>query len=709
MQLPLFPKCKLTNNFINMKRTLLKAFLVATGLVAGLNVALAEAGSVTTNVDIDFSNSIVGNEVQGNVGAMAITQNSTTPTEINKDGRLVLGNGDHSVELQADQYAKNKDIVTVSFDLAFGKLVNKDVHFYLKDAEGNNIVSFSYNCYNDILESNLGLLSSNFYHGYNTVIWDRHTNFTIAIDYAKQVISTHTTCTHGDEGNYEVQLTNINPVASFVIGSSYNNSDRRCEFDNLKITTTEGDYSSVTAQYDVNFVCNGELIRKDIREGDVGSEINLLATDMEPFFSDDGTKKYFYESDDCEGKTVSEDATTVVVVTVREAATWNYSLKAVDGDGRTLLEDMSTGSAFEQEEVDVPYRKYINVGGTLSEAGRGSAGWYLHTLTLSQENQEESITYSASEISNVVYFSEAEDIEGMTAVSSGNANIRCSNAMGAYNEGETVMVTTLLPGVYKLTACLWGNASEDVIQINVGETVWNLSTIGSITEVTYNDGNSFTVTEPTAITIPACGNGGNSPRCLDYIYIQKVSDIKNIPASGYASFSSPSNVAVPEGVAVYKAAVMNNEYVVLTEVETDVIPANTGVLIYSEEEGDKTFNVVSGEASGDFSGNQLIATSMAENATVPTDGTYYALMANEAKFAVVKGGTALSANKAYIKASADAAKTMRLIIGGETTGIDEVEAATVAGDGHYYNLQGVRVEKPAAGIYIHNGKKVIVK
>ena len=30
-------------------------------------------------------------------------------------------------------------------------------------------------------------------------------------------------------------------------------------------------------------------------------------------------------------------------------------------------------------------------------------------------------------------------------------------------------------------------------------------------------------------------------------------------------------------------------------------------------------------------------------------------------------------------------------------------------DNYYYTLQGVRVEKPLKGIYIHNGKKVVIK
>ena len=32
-----------------------------------------------------------------------------------------------------------------------------------------------------------------------------------------------------------------------------------------------------------------------------------------------------------------------------------------------------------------------------------------------------------------------------------------------------------------------------------------------------------------------------------------------------------------------------------------------------------------------------------------------------------------------------------------------------AEDGAWYTIQGVRVDKPAKGLYIHNGRKVVVK
>ena len=49
-----------------------------------------------------------------------------------------------------------------------------------------------------------------------------------------------------------------------------------------------------------------------------------------------------------------------------------------------------------------------------------------------------------------------------------------------------------------------------------------------------------------------------------------------------------------------------------------------------------------------------------------------------------------------------------LIEGNETTGIKELETE-VLNDNKYYNLYGIEVAYPVKGIYIHNGKKVIVK
>ena len=43
------------------------------------------------------------------------------------------------------------------------------------------------------------------------------------------------------------------------------------------------------------------------------------------------------------------------------------------------------------------------------------------------------------------------------------------------------------------------------------------------------------------------------------------------------------------------------------------------------------------------------------------------------------------------------------------TGINTIYTVEPKDDGHIYTLQGVRVDNPQKGIYIRNGKKIIIK
>ena len=72
-------------------------------------------------------------------------------------------------------------------------------------------------------------------------------------------------------------------------------------------------------------------------------------------------------------------------------------------------------------------------------------------------------------------------------------------------------------------------------------------------------------------------------------------------------------------------------------------------------------------------------------------------------------GTKVAAGKAYLPvATADAAKGIKVVFDGETTGISTVKGDNVK-DNTIYNLNGQRVAAPAKGLYIMNGKKFIVK
>ena len=52
---------------------------------------------------------------------------------------------------------------------------------------------------------------------------------------------------------------------------------------------------------------------------------------------------------------------------------------------------------------------------------------------------------------------------------------------------------------------------------------------------------------------------------------------------------------------------------------------------------------------------------------------------------------------------------INIIEEGNTTGVNDVRSKMDDVRGEYYNLAGQRVAQPTKGIYISNGKKVIVK
>jgi len=62
----------------------------------------------------------------------------------------------------------------------------------------------------------------------------------------------------------------------------------------------------------------------------------------------------------------------------------------------------------------------------------------------------------------------------------------------------------------------------------------------------------------------------------------------------------------------------------------------------------------------------------------------------------------------YLEEAETAAAPIFISFNGETTGIGDVKRESITDD-RYYNLSGQRVENPTKGLYIKNGKKVVVK
>ena len=163
------------------------------------------------------------------------------------------------------------------------------------------------------------------------------------------------------------------------------------------------------------------------------------------------------------------------------------------------------------------------------------------------------------------------------------------------------------------------------------------------------------------------------------------------------------------GITVYAAAATASS-VEFDEVTGGIVPANTGVVLFSETtKDDVAIPVATTDASYDFSDNEMIGVNAKTmvNATASTKTNY--ILANGGSgvgFYKAVDGKYLGAHKAYLSTATGAAARDFLGFEENTTAIEKVEN-TKQIIGEYYNLAGQRVANPTKGLYIVNGKKVI--
>ena len=201
-----------------------------------------------------------------------------------------------------------------------------------------------------------------------------------------------------------------------------------------------------------------------------------------------------------------------------------------------------------------------------------------------------------------------------------------------------------------------------------------------------------------------CGSAG----CVQHNFI--IEEVKSLPvtitAAKYATFYAPVAVTVPAGVTAHTVTI-NGDYATLSEA-LEVIPANTGVVLQGEA---NTYNfaitTTDATATSALVGTTA-ATYIAADAYVLSNvangvGFYGAILNQQNNTAFLN-----NSHKAYLPMTdgMNAASYSFRFPG--TTGVENVvvenEVKVI------YDLTGRRVsEITEAGVYIVNGKKVLVK
>lgn len=442
---------------------------------------------------------------------------------------------------------------------------------------------------------------------------------------------------------------------------------------------------------------NGDEIKTETAVASAGSTLALTDAQKDNFFKDD--KKYIYVSDNSADITIAKDGSSVISLTYREAEIYNYSL--LDNFGNIV----TTGVGFEGETVDVAYPRYALIDGVFYEAPKTNDGkkQYRINISLNADNATNTITYSAKE-GDVVFFAEAEKITGVTVTTAGNQPIRASNGAGATTDDE-VAITTLPAGKYILHVGVFtskpNNYGDFTVNFGVGSETYNAPITG--VNMTEQKSGEYTITSGTEIKF--LGITGDAQ--FDYIWIERTDapQTVTIGADGFASFSSAKALDFTgTTIKAYVATAAADGVVTMSRVNK--VPANTGLIIQGTT---ASVPVVDGEA--ETIAKNLLMPGTGANVLASTEGTYHYVFAKQSDkfgFYNLTADTKVEKGKAYLETTTALTAEARLVFVDETTGIANVNSQ-MNDVKSIFNLNGQRVEKAQKGLFIINGKKVLVK
>lgn len=269
------------------------------------------------------------------------------------------------------------------------------------------------------------------------------------------------------------------------------------------------------------------------------------------------------------------------------------------------------------------------------------------------------------------------------------------------------------------------------MQIGTGGTIMTFTKIvdGNSTkeeiDITPEDGIKVVSTECEAGIVRFGANKGNNV----YAVVFKPSVTPTAGASsivisntGYATFSSKYSHAVPSGLTAYVASKYDKNAMTMTPISS--IPAGTPVVLKGNA---GTYDLTITEDITPYSETNNLKPVLADYALAATNGasgeakyTNFVLAKNsEGSVCFMKStGTGnIAANKAYLQiltsnlpAEESEARSISFnFVDNEATGIEDNILNVNNSDATIYDLMGRKVLNPTKGLYINNGKKVIIK
>ena len=184
--------------------------------------------------------------------------------------------------------------------------------------------------------------------------------------------------------------------------------------------------------------------------------------------------------------------------------------------------------------------------------------------------------------------------------------------------------------------------------------------------------------------------------------------------NSWVTYCATEDLIVPDGLSAYVVTSINGSTVQVEEL--GFIPEGQGVLLNCEEPAyasDGFFAAAYNGAHSELPNNYLEGITTATSVkTLAAEGKSIYVLYND-EFVKTNSGT-IPANRSYLPVGMDVNANARLSISfaddDEITAIERIaNSQQLKANGQYYDLQGRKVAQPAKGLYIVNGRKVVVK
>ncbi len=406
------------------------------------------------------------------------------------------------------------------------------------------------------------------------------------------------------------------------------------------------------------FSVNGTTSTKEVKE-----DATIDFPNVEDFA---GLTCVGWTTNEIEGTQVSAPANITTTATMGTADVTYYAVFAASNGGSSETATLTANSSW-NGYADKTFTDDKNNTWTANCAGQNQNGTYVYGLNASNGSYVESPEFAGN----------------ITEI-----------RMYAWNGSSSATRTFYIKSTKESTAGDLGT-----ISVSPSEKAKNELT-ATLTSASFK---KFYLGVSAALSFHSISVTYSTETLTNYCTSIPTSATATIASSGYTTYCSPYDLSfedVENLEAAYVVTTSTSSSAKLTKVTA--VPAGTGVILKGTKGAAVTIPVAKytgSEISNILVGTLTATPVVAETVYVVSDGMFKLFAGKE-----------IPANKAYLPASAltGGAPSLSFDFGGETTGINSVERGALSVEG-CYTLDGRRVAQPTKGLYIVNGRKVIIK